>query len=70
MDAAQEGDQGSADQGQLRQAIGHRAFAVLGKQIDDQDQTGHRQHKDFCTGKAQIGQDKLHFSERHGGYRL
>ena len=68
--ASQERDQRRTDQGGLGQAVSHRALAVLDEQVDDQDQAGHRQHKDLCTGEAQIGQYELHFSERHGGYRL
>jgi hypothetical protein len=54
----------------LRQNVSDRSVLVLDEQVDDQDQTGHRQHEDFGAGDAQLGHNKLHFGKRHSEYQL
>ena len=66
----QPGGHRRTDQRQLGQHEGRGTLLVLDEQIDDHDQTGHRQQEDFRNGKAEIRRYKLHFGKRHSGYQL
>ena len=52
--AGEQGQYGSADEGQLRQNKGQRTARILDEQIEQENQTAHQQDQHFRAGRYEI----------------